>query len=196
MQRERIATESFQDYVDIQSLKEKDITEISDSFQKRNPAPQRIVFGQRRIRKLKAMIHWSKDFRRINAQPSIGVLDQAQFLTDLDTASRREEIRKVQISNSESVMKQASPGMLESEGKWNDWEPAFENYLSSAYGTDGVPLAYVIREIEVPDPATTYNDFTEQSIACAPLQGPAYDVDKRQVHQFIISFTQGELSED
>ena len=33
LQRERIATESFQDYVDIQSLKEKDITEISDSFQ-------------------------------------------------------------------------------------------------------------------------------------------------------------------
>ena len=95
LQRGRISNESFQDYIDIQSLKEKGITEISDSFQMRRPAAQRMVFGQHRIKKLKVMIHWCKYFRRVNAKPSINVLDQAQFITDLDTVSRRKEIRNV-----------------------------------------------------------------------------------------------------
>ena len=194
VQREHIATESFQNYTEIKSLGEKDVTEISDSFTKRTPAAHRVVSGKRRIKKLKSLVHWSKDFCRINATPSIDGLDQGQFLTDLDIAARREEIRKVQISNSESVMKQASPGTLETEGQWNDWEPAFENYLNAAYGTNGVPLAYVIRKQEVPDPTATYNDFTERCIACAALNGPAYDADKTQVRQFIVSFTQGHLS--
>ena len=36
-------------------------------------------------------------------------------------------------------MKQASPGMLKTEDKWNNWEPAFENYLGAEFGTDEVP---------------------------------------------------------
>ena len=37
-------------------------------------------------------------------------LDHASFLVDLDIAARRKEIRKFQVKNSESVMKEASPG--------------------------------------------------------------------------------------
>ena len=195
LSRARIAEESFNDYTDIEQMKEKDVTDISDSFQKR-PAAQRIIFGQRKTKKLQALIHWVKDFRRCNLLPNIVNLERATFLADLDVAARREEIRRVQIENSDSVMKEASPGPLISESKWHEWEPAFENYLSSGFGVDGVPLSYVIRKEEDPDPDAEYSDFTDRCTACAPLQGPAYDADKRKVHQYIVSFTQGQLSED
>ena len=196
MHRETVSTEAFVDYVDLMATSEKDISAIADSFQKRRPVATSIVFGQRRIKKLKAITYWAKDFRRRDKQPTIDGLGQNDFLTELDTATRRHEIRVIQIKNSTLVMKEASPGTLESESKWNDWEPALENYLASGFGTDGVPLNYVVREKETPDAGATYADFTEECIACAPLSGPAYDADKRQVHQYIVSFTQGQLSED
>lgn len=193
--RGQITEESFQSYDDILTLKEKDIYELAGSFQKRDAA-ERIIFGQRRIKKLKALIHWTRDFRRMSHTPDIDGSDAVAFNEELDTAARRQEVRLVQIENSDSVMKEASPGMLKSEAMWNEWEPAFENYLSSAYGVDGVPLNYVIRDDEAPDHVTLFTDFTDKCIACAPMTGPAYEADKRQVHQYVVSFTHGELSED
>ena len=61
---------------------------------------------------------------------------------------------------------------------------------------DGVPLSYVIREKDAPDHVTVFTDFTDKCVACAPLSGAAFDADKRKVHQMLVSFTQGELSED
>ena len=107
LSRARIAEESFNDYTDIEQMKEKDVTEVSDSFQKRTSS-QKIIFGQRKIKKLQALIHWVKDFRRCNSSPSIVGLDRASFLAALDTAARREEIRKVQIENSKSVSRTIS----------------------------------------------------------------------------------------
>ena len=100
------------------------------------------------------------------------------------------------METSETVMKEASPGNLKSEAKWTEWEPAFDNYLSAAFGVDGVPLNYIIRINDAPDHTTVFQDFTDKCVACAPLIGPAFDADKRKVHQIILSFTQGELSED
>ena len=59
-----------------------------------------------------------------------------------------------------------------------------------------MPLNYIIRINDAPDHTTVYQDFTDKCVACAPLTGPAFDADKRKVHQILVSFTQGELSED
>ena len=79
-------------------------------------------------------------------------------------------------------MKEASPGPFMSEAKWHQWEPAFEIYLSSGFGVDGVSLSHMIRKNEILDPDTVYSDFIEKCLAWLPLQSPAYDADKRQVH--------------
>ena len=50
-QRQRISDESFIDYADVLAAKEGDILPLAESFQKRTPAAQRIVFGQRRNKK-------------------------------------------------------------------------------------------------------------------------------------------------
>ena len=80
-------------------------------------------------------------------------------------------------------MKEASPEPLVSEVKWHEWELAFVSYLSSEFEADGASLSYVIRNNEIPDPDEVYPDLTKKCVACAPLQGPTYDADKRQVHQ-------------
>ena len=194
--RERITEESFTTFGDVQALEEGDITSLASSFSKRTPAAQRIQFGQRRIKKLKALIHWAKDFRRCSRPVTIEGLDLNSFNAALDVAARRQEIRQQQMDASDQVMKEASPGKLVSEAKWHEWSPAFENYLSSGFGVDGVPLSYVIRRNSVPDHDGTFQDFQDECIACAPLVGPAFDADKRTVHQMMVSFTQGELAED
>ena len=45
-------------------------------------------------------------------------------------------------------------------------------------------------------PNLTYIDFTDECIAYAPLFSPEFYTNKRQVHQYGVSFAQGQLSED
>ena len=196
LQRQKITSESFITLQEVLNHSEKDIIQLAESFAKRTPAAQRIVFGQRRTKLLIALVHWCKDFRRVDKFASIDGLNEDSFKNVTNRAARREEVRKQEIEKSKEVLKEASPGPLETESKWHEWEPAFENYLNSAYGVDGVPLAYVIRSNFLPDRTTTFNDFNEEAIACAPLSGPAFDADKRRVHQLMVSFTQGQMSED
>ena len=196
IQRQRLCDEAFTVLNDFEGMTEKDVRTLEESFGKRTPAATRIIFGQRRTKYLTALVNWVKDFRRIDLEPDIVGLDAAGLRAELKIASRREEVRQAQIEKSDAVMKEASPGMLKTEAKWNEWEPAFENFLSCAFGVDGIPLSYVIRSEDAPDRATMFHDFADKCVACAPLNGPAFDADKRTVHQFMVSFTQGEMSED
>ena len=196
LHRTRICSESFQTLQDLLEFTEDDISSLADSFAKRTPAASRIIFGQRKTKFLQAMVHWVKDFRRTDQLPTIAGLNEVSFKGVIGVAARREEVRKEEIENAEAVLKEASPGPLETEARWHEWEPALENYLSSTYGVDGVPLVYVIRPNDAPDRTTTFSDFNERAVANAPLTSPAFDADKRRVHQLIVSFTQGQMSED
>ena len=69
-------------------------------------------------------------------------------------------------------------------------------FLSCACGVDGGPLSYIIRAEDAPDRTTMFHDFSDECVASDPLIGPAFDADKRTVHQLMVSFTQGEMSED
>ena len=91
--RERICNEAFTTFADIQGLKETDITALASSFTKRTPTNTRIQFGQRRIRRLKALIHWALDFRRCSLEVDTDGLDAISFCKALETATRRQEIR-------------------------------------------------------------------------------------------------------
>jgi hypothetical protein len=68
-------------------------------------------------------------------------------------------------------MKAADPGKFKDERKWPEWQKAFVNYLSIIPGVFRVPLAYVVREDEEPNPEAEYLNFTEKVIASAPLYG-------------------------
>ena len=65
--------------------------------------------------------------------------------------------------------------------------------LSSIPGVYGVPLSYVVRENQAPDHTRDFEgDFTEEIIACAPLNGPKFRADARKVHQLLKNFLTAE----
>ena len=196
IERENIINDAFRSYDDIQALTVKDISDLNDTFGRRTATNGRINFGIRRTKKLKSMVHWSQDFKRISYTPSIAGLTETLFLKALLTASERADVREQLVLKMDVKAKEASPGPLVSENKWTEWEPKFENYLSTVLGMNGIPLSYVIRRNELPIRSNTYCDFTEECITCTPLSGVAYEADRSTVHQSLVSFTTGQPSED
>ena len=195
--RERLRNEGISTFDDLKTMKEKDIRDLAESYGRRTAADGRFIFGLRRIRYLIGLIHWVQDFARISQTPTLDEFggDADSFRSALDVAFNRAEVRRVEKEQSDTVSKAADPGKFKDEKKWPEWEPAFVNYLSTIPGVNGVPLSYVVREIEEPVPDATYESFNEQAIACSPLQGTVFQADARKVHQLIKSFLQTETAE-
>ena len=78
--RTTIVNESFQFFEDLYDLNEKDITTLSTNFSSRTIVYGRVNFGLRKAKKLKSLVHWVQDFRRISVNPSIGIHTQDSFL--------------------------------------------------------------------------------------------------------------------
>ena len=195
--RERLRVEGFNAFDDLRALKEKDIRDLAESYDRRTIVDGRFIFGLRRIRYLIGLVHWVQDFGRVGQTPTIEPFgdDAASFREVLDIAFDRAEVRRIEKEQSDTVSKAADPGKFKDERKWPEWEPAFCNYLSTIPGVNGVPLSYVVREIGTPDPEATYESFNEQAIACSPLTGAVFQADARKVHQLIKSFLQTETAE-
>ena len=117
------------------------------------------------------------------------------FKSLIKQASDRAAIRKDQITQNESISKEAAPGKLKSEKEWEKWEKQLKNYLSTIFGAWGIPLSYVIRENDASNPDAS-NTFIQQCIACARLQGTKFQADARQVHIIIMTCVEGETSEE
>ena len=194
--RTSIIADAFSTYSDIQTLTDKDITELSESFSRRTANNDRINFGIRRTKRLKHMVHWVQDFYRVSLTPTTDGLNEADFLSALTVAGERADVRKLLRDQSDEKAKVAAPGSLVSENKWVAWEPKFVNYLSTLIGMNGIPLSYVIRENDAPSRTATHANFTEECIACAPLTGVGYESDRSAVHQALLSFTTGQPSEN
>jgi hypothetical protein len=195
--RNRIRVEGFETFEDLKSMKEKDIRDLAESYGRRTLGDGRFIFGVRRIRYLIGMIHWVQDFTRVNGIPSLDEFagNPIAFRTALDVASNRADVRKVEKDQSDTVSKAADPGKFKDERKWPEWEPAFVNYLSTIPGVSGVPLSYVVREVETPDGDGSYESFNERAIAFSPLNGAVFKADARKVHQLLKSFLQSESAE-
>jgi len=195
-QRLSIIDDAFNCYMDMLALKEKEMFELSDSFSRRTATTGRIVFGIRRTKKLKSLLHWVQDFYRVSSIPSIEGLTEITFTEALTRARQRADVRELMLQQSEHRQKVASPGPLVSENKWTDWEPKFANYLSTILGINGIPLSYVIRENDGPDITGPHANFSEECVARAPLSGVAYEADRSTVHQALVTFTTGQPSEN
>ena len=196
-QRASISTEAgFNSLDDLNNIEEKDVRDMADSFHKRTIA-NRIIFGMRRTKWLIAMMHWVQDFYRCSKQPTIDDFVMANdFKQALSTAAQCASLCKVDTDQVDTISKAADLGKLKDERKWPEWYPAFVNYLSTIPGVYGVPLPYVVRENQAPDHMCDFDgDFTEEIIACAPLDGPKFQADARKVHQLIKNFLTAESAE-
>ena len=94
------------------------------------------------------------------------------------------------VKKAKTIVESAKPGQLTLETKWHDWKPIFINFLCSIPGRDGVPLSYVIRTNDAPDP-TPHLNFLDDYVAMAPLTGKTFAVDSKEVHTYIVKFVTG-----
>ena len=74
------------------------------------------------------------------------------------------------------------PDKFEAKTKWSVWQDAFMNYLSQVKGASGAPLAYVLQQQIIPDPAAVFAMDTEELIARAPLVGDVFNRDNETVY--------------
>ena len=121
-------------------MNESDVTAIAKDYSSRS-GQSRINFGLRRIKKLKAVMHWTEDHRRLSSTASIQGINGEDFNVRLERASQRAQIRKQLSNDSDTKAKEASPGPLKSESQWIEWETKFVSYLSTIPGIDGAPLS-------------------------------------------------------
>ncbi len=153
----------------------------------KTPVADKVSIGLQRMKKLKAVIYWAKDRHRTDMPVTIDInVDTPEakttFLKGLVTSTERHFIREEARDSLETRAKNASPGKLKDEGKWEAWEGALRVMLGILQGVNHVPLSYVIREDEHEDGAV-YDNFVDECIARASLEGPHFNADARQVHQ-------------
>ena len=105
---------------------------------------------------IKAFVQWTKDKIRTGQDPAM-----SQFTTKgagvLSTALKKAASHKIYAENSKTDAIQ--PDKFTKDSKWIDWAPSFENYLRAIPGRTGVPLSYVIRQKETPDPDPVPNEI-------------------------------------
>ena len=195
-QRNNIINEALGSFDDIRMLHEDDIDAMSKDFASRTAGNGRMNFGTRRIKLLKAFLHWVKDFYRVSTVPSVDGLNLNSFRVQLNTSVMRAEIRQNLRKQTKTAAEAATPGPLESERKWKEWEEKFINYTRAHLGANGVPLSYVIRDADDPNDQGTFPDFISKTIECAPLEGEYYSADRLSVFNMIVAFTTGQPSGD
>ena len=196
-QQASISTEAgFNSLNDLNDIEEKDIRDMANSFQKRTIAT-RINFGMRRTKWLIAMMHWVQDFSHCSRQPTIDDFVTANdFKQVLLTAAQRASLCKVDTDQVNTISNTADPGKLKDKRKWPEWYPAFVNYLSTIPGVYGMLLSYIVHDNAAPDHTHDFaGDFTEEIIACAPLNGPKFRADACKVHQLLKNFLMAKSAE-
>ena len=183
-QAQRIASEVFDD--DFESCRFKSNEELKEdlkSYAGLTVAQGRIHTHPGVRRNIRAFIQWAKDRYRRSEDPTVTPFPVAQAAMLI----KREQAHIKLVQKSESVMKTASPGQLTTEAKWSDWREVFLNFLRSIPGQDGVPLSYVVRTNDVPDPTPRPN-FIDEYVAMAPLVGDSFIADSKEVHTYLVKF--------
>ncbi len=82
-----------------------------------------------------------------------------------------------------------TPEPFKKDTKWRPWKESFSTYLHSKTGQASIPLAYIIRECDVPLPNVHYPTIHDEIVACAILQGPEYNLNNGIIIDLLQSLT-------
>lgn len=173
-------------------MTEKDIHSMAEEYGKRTINDGRIVFGFHRKKELQGLMHWVQDTNRMSLDPE----EQILTIEAIGRAIANSEIRKNLADNMDTASKAADPGKLKNNTDWYTWSQGFTNYLSTIPGTSGIPLSYIVREVDEPIDAEDTTDYLAMLVSRAPLTGVAFAADRRQVHQLLTGKLLGEQAEE
>jgi len=81
------------------------------------------------------------------------------------------------------------PAEYKAGSKWKPFKEGAIAYFNSVKGFHNIPLAYVIREQENPDPNAVYQTEHHRLISITPLMGIEFEEDNGRVFDFLKSWT-------
>ena len=184
---ERFANDLFGN--DFIACMDKSMDELNQDFKSYSDLTQ--AQGQIRIspgtkRNIRSFVHWVRDETRLGRNPNFIAFPVAMAPQLL----RRFKTHTQFVTNSKTISEAAKPEKFANDTKWEDWSVTFLGYLRALPGRDGVPLKYICRSNDQPDP-TPHQDFLDDYVAMAPLTGEAFSIDAATVHTLLMNFITG-----
>ena len=166
-------------------MTDEDVRDTCASYAKRQDAPFPIILTPILKQRLRSIVLWVKDQKRINQRPSFtNTMGQAAVRQQLTEAMERELRRKTQKKEGENYLDSNFNSKLKSTAQWEKWSEELESTLCQIIGVRGVPLSYVIRENDEPEFESEVA-FDDTVISAMTLDGIEYKQDARTVHKII-----------
>ena len=108
----------FDRLMDFYDIIEMDIRDMAESFSKRSPAANRIIFGMRRIKWLISMMHWAQDHQRCSKDPDLyDIATVDEFKEALLVSAQHASLRKTDTEQLDTITKAADRGEFKDEKK-------------------------------------------------------------------------------
>jgi len=135
---------------------------------------------------LRSLVLWVKDMARAGLDLSFeDGTTKEEFLSEINASMLRQQRRQKQMKIGESFHDAEFNTKLKTQSQWEKFVEELESTLGMIVGVKGVPLTYVIREIEEPEFVEEL-DYDEAIINAVELTGEEYKIDAKTVHQIIL----------
>jgi hypothetical protein len=170
--------------IDLADFTTDEVKEAAKSFTRLPDGP--FMLSPHSTKRIVQLSLWAKDQIRIDAATTFPTgTAQAAFTIQLEAAQKREKIRKERQKSAENLASVRIEPPLRTSAGWEAWYVAIETALKLAYGSKGVPLAYLLRTTDAP--AMNGTTWEEIAINATPLDGLEYEADLLTVHLFILN---------
>jgi hypothetical protein len=133
---------------------------------------------------LTAMRFWVKTRVRTNR-----TIDPQLFTRDVAVSEAIKMVNQAEEATADKESDVKLPEKFKLTSKWIVFAESLDTYLNRLKGQGRVPLNYVIRTVETPEPGTVFNTEQELMIATAPLEGDQFDIDNERVFGVIKQLT-------
>ena len=181
--RDRFILEFVSTANDFKLMTDDDVDSGVKGFTSAKKDPFNVPFKVRAL--LKCVVYWAQDYIRCDEVPAYPST-QAEFLQAIEEARERSKIRAEATKSGKSLLEAYAFKKFQKANTWHDIREEFTDLLSKVYGSNQVPLAYVIRAEVTPNANAVYANWTERAIATAPLKGAYFESDTAIVHSLLL----------
>jgi len=168
-------------------MTDEDVTEACASYAKRTDAPFPIMLSPIQKKRLKSLVLWVKDRRRVGQPVEFpDEMTRAELVDALAESLHRQDRRREQKKVGEAFLDASFNNKLKGQLQWEKFTQELESTLSMIIGMNGIPLSYVIR----PNEEAIFDDgipYDEAVVNAVTLQGENFRIDAQTVHQLILS---------
>jgi hypothetical protein len=137
-------------------------------------------FSQQYIR---AIRFWANRMHILGAEYPIEHVNE--IMADMWTEAMKAELEAAKAPS--DIVKMPEP--FKKDTKWRAWKESVVTYLHSKTGQATIPLAYIVRESDIPIPNIIYPTTHDQLVECAVLQGAEYNTNNGIVYDLLQSLT-------